>query len=619
MVTLTDISKRYGGRILFDQVDLQLHDGARYGIVGANGAGKSTLLRILASEESSSTGTVQMPRRARVGVLEQDHFQFDDNRIIDVVMMGRKDAWEAMAEKEVMLEEAERGGDFDPDRFADLEETVQRLGGYELEARAAEILDGLNIPSDKHTEPLRVLSGGYKLRALLGQVLAGEPELLLLDEPTNHLDILSIAWLEKFLQGYKGCAVIVSHDHRFLDNVCTHILDVDYERVISYKGNYTQFTKSKVEERARREQEIEKRKAEIADHRAFIDRFKAKATKARQANSRAKQMAKIELIELPVSSRQHPLFRFPQVRPSGREVLSVKGVWKAYGDHIVLADVTFKVHRGERIAIVGPNGIGKSTLLKALLDRLQTDDGTIEWGYETHPGYFAQDHHEILDKPTASLKSWLWDRVPGQSVGFVHGKLAEVLFGKDDIDKKIENLSGGEGARLVFATLGVQKPNVLVLDEPTNHLDLEGIESLANGLKAFEGTVLFVSHDRWFVENLATRVIDLREDGITDFKGPWLEYLAAQEADRLSKEVALEAERQRKRAARQAKAGGKSAATPPAKKKPSSAKKKPSSAKSKPARQESGGKAPEADDGSSGRSRGQNKRGGRRGKGRGRR
>ena len=554
MVTLTDISKRYGGRILFKDVNLQLHERGRYGIVGANGAGKSTLLRIVSGEESASGGNVQVPRRARIGVLQQDHFQYDDTRILDVVMMGRTEAWSAMQAKEAMLDAADRGEDFDADRFAELEETVLRLGGYELEARAAEILDGLNIPTDKHDQPLRVLSGGYKLRALLGQVLAGEPEILLLDEPTNHLDIVSIAWLEKFLAAYPGVAIIVSHDHLFLDNVCSHILDVDYERVISYKGNYTAFEKAKVEERSRREQEIEKRKAEIADHKAFIDRFKAKATKARQANSRAKQMAKIELVELPQSSRQHPYFKFEQVRPSGREVLKVKDVWKTYGEKIVLADVSFTVHRGERVAIVGPNGIGKSTLLKAMLSKIETDDGTIDWGYETHPGYFAQDHHEVLHKPTASLKSWLWDHAPGQSVGFVHGKLAEVLFTQDDVDKKVENLSGGEGARLVFATLGVKKPNVLVLDEPTNHLDLEGISGLAKGIEAFEGTVLFVSHDRWFVDKLATRVIDLREDGITDFRGTWKEYLAAQEADRLSREAALEAERRKKRAAKADKA-----------------------------------------------------------------
>ncbi len=567
MITITALEKHYGGRTLFSGVDLQLHEGARYGIVGANGAGKSTLLRILSGEESASAGEVQLPRRARIGVLEQDHFRFEDTPIIEVVMQGAVEVWADMQAKERMLDAADAGGDFDADRFAAIEERILQRGGYELESRAAEILEGLNIPADRHRLPLRVLSGGYKLRALLGQLLVGQPEILLLDEPTNHLDILSVDWLERFLQSYKGCVLVVSHDHRFLDNVCTHILDVDYETVISYKGNYTAFTKAKVEERTRRQQEIDKRKGMIEDQKAFIARFKAKATKARQANSRAKQVAKMEIDELPESSRQHPLFRFLPKRHSGREVLDVAGVWKSYGDDIVLGDISFKVHRGERVAIIGPNGIGKSTLLKIAMGKLAADEGKTAWGYEAHVGYFAQDHHEILNKPEATLKSWLWDHSPGQSVGFVHGKLAEVLFTQEEVDKKLENLSGGEAARLVFATLGVANPNVLVLDEPTNHLDLEGIEALADGLESFDGTVIFVSHDRWFVSRLATRILDITEDGVEDFKGSYQEFLDRNARDRLDAAAVKEAERKAKKAqasAKAKKAKGKAPAPAPA-------------------------------------------------------
>ncbi len=547
MITITGLSKHYGGQILFDDVHLQLHAGSRYGIVGANGAGKSTLLRILAGEESASGGDVQMPRRAHVGVLSQDHFAYEDVPILDVVMMGRRALWADMQRKDQMLAAAEAGLPFDADLFGELEDRILREGGYELEANAAEVLEGLNIPTAKHRQPLRVLSGGYKLRALLGQVLVSRPDILLLDEPTNHLDILSVAWLERFLAEYKGCAVVVSHDHRFLDNVCTHILDVDYEVVTQYKGNYSAFTKAKVEERARREAEIQKRQEEIEDQKAFIARFKATASKARQANSRAKQVARIEIDTLPVSSRRHPLFRFPIRRPSGRDVVEVKGIWKAYGDNVVLSEVGFQVRRGERVAIIGPNGIGKSTLLKVLMGKVEPDAGEVKWGYETWPGYFAQDHAEVLDRPEATLKSWLWDKVPGQSVGFVHGKLAEVLFDVEEIEKKIQNLSGGEAARLVFATLGVLGPNVLVLDEPTNHLDLEGIESLAESIEKTEATVIFVSHDRWFVQRLATRIIDITENGVVDFEGSYDEHLARSQADRLDAEAAIAAERARKK------------------------------------------------------------------------
>jgi ATPase subunit of ABC transporter with duplicated ATPase domains len=560
MITITGLEKHYGGQVLFSGVDLQLHDGARYGIVGANGAGKSTLLRIISGEESASSGDVQLPRKARIGVLEQDHFAYEDTPIIEVVMQGAEELWADMQAKERMLDAADAGGDFDADRFAALEERILQRGGYELEARAAEILDGLNIPTDRHREPLRVLSGGYKLRALLAKLLVGRPEILLLDEPTNHLDILSVDWLERFLAAYKGCVLVVSHDHRFLDNVCSHILDVDYETILTYKGNYSRFVKAKVEERARREQEIEKRKGMIEDQKAFIARFKAKATKARQANSRAKQLARIEIETLPESSRRHPLFRFPPQRHSGREVLAVKELWKAYGDDLVLGDVSFKVHRGERVAIIGPNGIGKSTLLKIATGRLEADEGEVKWGYETHVGYFAQDHHEILTKPEATLKSWLWDHAPGQSVGFVHGKLAEVLFAQEEVDKKLENLSGGEAARLVFATLGVKQPNVLVLDEPTNHLDLEGIESLAKGLEDFDGTVIFVSHDRWFVSRLATRVLDITADGVEDFHGSYEEFLDRKNQDRLDAEAVKAAEREAKRKSAAKKTAGKKTA-----------------------------------------------------------
>ena len=547
MLTATNLSKTFGGQVLFEDCNLQLLPGARYGIVGANGAGKSTLLRILSGQESSSTGEVVVPRKARLGVLGQDHFQYESTRIIDVVMQGAEEAWAALQVHDRLVEAADAGEDFDPEHYARVEETLARTNAYALEARAAEVLDGLNIPTARHRQPLKVLSGGYKLRVLLGQVLAGDPDVLLLDEPTNHLDILSVAWLERFLLDYRGCAVVVSHDHRFLDTVCTHILDVDYQRVIQYKGNYSAFDKAKDEERSRRELEIEKRKEEIEDHKEFINRFKAKATKARQANSRAKQMARIVIDELPESSRRYPLFRFPQARPSGREVLSVKGVWKSYGQQIVLADVTFDVRRGERVAIIGPNGIGKSTLLKVLMGAVAPDSGTTSWGYEVRPGYFAQDHKDILTKADDTLKAWLWAQVPAEGVGFVHAKLAEVLFSNEEVDKKISNLSGGEAARLVFATLGVAQPNVLVLDEPTNHLDLEGIDALARGLEAFEGTILFVSHDRWFVSRLATRVIDLTEDGITDHEGSYEEYLARQAKDRLDREAVLAAAREAKR------------------------------------------------------------------------
>jgi ATPase subunit of ABC transporter with duplicated ATPase domains len=457
-------------------------------------------------------------------------------------------------EKERLLADADK--EFDADRYAELEDLILRHDGYTLESRAGEVLEGLGIPTEVHRLPMSTLSGGFKLRVLLAQVLASEPDVLLLDEPTNHLDILSIRWLEKFLvDTYKGTAVVISHDHRFLDNICTHIVDVDYETMILYPGNYTAFTEAKIGNRERKEAEIEKREAEIARHKEFIDRFKAKATKARQAQSKVKMMEKIVIERLPQTSRRYPTFKFKQGRPSGRQVLAVEGISKAYGDKQVLKDVSLTVERGDRMAIIGPNGIGKSTLLKIAMGEVEADAGKVDWGYETWRGYFSQDHHELPKGSKQTVEAWLWEAVPGEVIGFVRGNLGMVLFSGDDVKKPIGSLSGGEAARLVFCKLSVTKPNVLILDEPTNHLDLEAIEALVEGLREYDGTLIFVSHDRWFVSQLANRILEISPKGIQDFKGTYEEYLDRLGDDHLDAEAVLRMRREQKKKAAAAAAG----------------------------------------------------------------
>jgi len=528
MISVSNLSKDYGDRTLFAGASFQLNPGERYGLVGANGSGKTTLLGILAGKVESSSGAVSIPKDLRLGVLRQDHYLFEEHRILDVALMGNRELWEAMAEKEALLAEAALDESaFDVERFSRLEETVQRHDGYTAEARAATILEGLGLAAAIHKDPLSTLSGGYKLRVLLAQVLASTPDVLLLDEPTNHLDILSIRWLEKFLRDFTGPAVVISHDHRFLDNVCTKILDVDYETVVLYHGNYTHFVGAKADERERREKEIEQRSKEIAHHQDFVDRFRAKASKARQAQSKLKLIQKraSELEELPQSSRRYPTFKLDQRRPSGRDVLKIDGVKKAFGDKQVLHGIDLLVRRGDRLAIMGPNGIGKSTLLKICMGELEPDGGKVEWGYETHRGYFAQDHRTQLDERDMTAEQWLWTFCPGKDRGFVRGQMGLVLFSGDDGAKKLSALSGGEAARLVFSRLALEQPNVLVLDEPTNHLDMESIEALCEGLERFEGTLVLVSHDRWFVSRIATRVVEIKPGEVLDYEGTYEEYV----------------------------------------------------------------------------------------------
>jgi ATPase subunit of ABC transporter with duplicated ATPase domains len=550
MIAVSDLGKSFGYQTLFAGASIQFNPGNRYGLVGANGSGKSTFLRILAGEELPSEGTIALPKRIKLGVLQQDHFRYEEMPILEVAMMGNHEVWEAMVEKDQLLADADQ--EFDADRYAELEDLILRHDGYTLEARAGEILEGLGIATATHRQPLSTLSGGFKLRVLLGQVLAADPDVLLLDEPTNHLDILSIRWLEKFLESYKGTAIVISHDHRFLDNICTHIVDVDYETLTVYPGNYTAFMAAKVENRDRKEAEIEKREAEVARHKEFVDRFRAKATKARQAQSKIKLIEKIVIDKLPRSSRRYPTFKFQQVRPSGRQVLALEGISKSYGANHVLKDVTLKVERGDRIAIIGPNGIGKSTLLKIAMGEVAANAGSIEWGYETHRGYFSQDHSEIAKGNKQSVEAWLWEFVPSEVIGFVRGNLGMVLFSGDDVKKPVGSLSGGEAARLVFCKLAVTKPNVLILDEPTNHLDLEAIEALVEGLKAYDGTLIFVSHDRWFVSQLATRIFEIAPRGVNDFAGTYEEYLDKLGDDHLDAEAVLRQKREQKKKAAQA-------------------------------------------------------------------
>ncbi len=548
MIAVSNLEKSFSDRALFRGATFRLNAGERHGLVGANGCGKTTLLNILAGDASPTAGEVSVPRRLRLGVLRQEQFVHERDEILHVALMGNAELWEATRERERLL--ASGGAEFDLDRYSQVEEVIARHDGYTAEARSAAILEGLGIPAKVHGDPLHTLSGGFRLRVLLAQVLSGAPDALLLDEPTNHLDIVSIRWLETFLCGFRGPVVVISHDHRFLENVATHILDIDYGTVSSYRGNYTAFLGAKAAERERREREIAQRSRDIAQHQKFVERFRAKASKARQAQSRVRLIEKRAegLQELPESSRRYPRFRFEQRRPSGRDVLSAKGIHKSYGTNHVLRGADLTLVRGDRLAIVGSNGIGKSTLLKILAGTLKPDSGEVSWGYEVHPGYLAQDPGEHLDGPNVTAEQWLGAFCDGRDIGYVKAQLGLVLFSGDDALKSCGTLSGGEAARLVLCSLMIRRPNVLLLDEPTNHLDMEAVEALVQGLESFPGTMALVSHDRWFVERLANRILEITERGFFDYRGTYREFVAARGEDHLDADAVVDDARRRARA-----------------------------------------------------------------------
>ena len=549
MLTLTDIAMRFGGQTLYEGVSWQLRPDGHYGLVGSNGSGKSTLLRVMTGELQPTAGTVSRLGGLRIGTLGQDHFSFDEERVLDVVMRGRPELWAALDERQQLLARVGGADARAGERLAVLETEVATLGGYQAEAQAAALLAGLGIAHARHERPMRELSGGFRLRVLLAQTLFSEPDLLLLDEPNNHLDIASIRWLEGYLGAFRGAFVVVSHDRHFLNAICDTIADVDYQQLTFYTGDYDAFERAKVLAVTQRDVEIARTEARIEEMQEFIDRFRAKASKARQATARKKQVEKMELPEVRRSSRRAPAFRFQQVRPSGKETLAVLDVAKAYDGVPVLQDVSLTINRGERVAVIGPNGVGKSTLLRIIVGDLSADGGSVRTGHEVHVGYFAQDHHEQLHGHETAYE-WLSGAGGSSEIASVRDTLGLVLFSGEEADKQIADLSGGEAARLRLAALMMRRPNLLILDEPTNHLDLEGREALMRSLREYPGTLLFVSHDRNFVAHVGTRIVAITADGMDDFSGDYEAYLHARGEDYLDaaslragrREVARESE-----------------------------------------------------------------------------
>ncbi|MCG2716234.1 MAG: ATP-binding cassette domain-containing protein [Candidatus Marinimicrobia bacterium] len=535
MIQLENIGIQFGDRALFENLSLNLTRGNRYGVVGANGSGKTTFLNMLGGGQTPTTGEIRKSSSLKLGVLKQNQYDYEGCRILDVVLMGNHKLWSLIEEKKSIMQRSDLSAE-DGKRLANLEHEISEIDGYNAEGQAAIILKGLGIQQHLLDRTMSVLSGGYKLRVLIGQCLFSNPDVLLLDEPNNHLDIFSIAWLGEFLKDYKGIVIVVSHDQFFLNQISNRILDIDYETIKIYTGDYDNFLIEKRREAEQRQLENERLEKKRQELQAFYERFRAKATKARQAVSRKKQIDKMEDIVIIRSSRISPRFNFTQMRPSGEQVLDVKGLKKSFSNLEVLKNVNFSTNRSDRIAVIGPNGVGKSTLIKVLAGLIPYDEGKIIWGHECHVGYFAQNHKELIP-PGTNVYDWLYSNTPNEKVTTIRTVLGQVLFSGDDTLKKTDVLSGGEAARLVFALLMLKQHNILLLDEPTNHLDLEAIEALITALTEFPGTIIFVSHNRFFVNQLATAVLELTFDGYTFYPGNYDDYLARQQEDYLNRDI----------------------------------------------------------------------------------
>ncbi len=551
MIVASAISMQFGAKPLFENVSVKFGGGNRYGLIGANGCGKSTFMKILGGELDSSAGSVAIDSNERVGRLRQDQFAHENERVLDVVLMGHEQMWKAMRERDAIYANPEAGEE-DFLHAAELEAKYAEYGGYTAEARAGELLLGLGVPMAQHAGPMSEVAPGWKLRVLLAQALFGDPDILLLDEPTNNLDINSIRWLEDILNARQSTMVIISHDRHFLSSVCTHMADVDYGNIRVYPGTYDDYMEASTLARQQQMNANSRVKDRIGDLEEFVRRFRANKSKARQATSRMKQIEKLKVEDVKPSSRQYPFIRFliDEKEKLHRLALEVNGLSKSY----VKASPIFKgldlmVEAGEKIAIIGPNGVGKTTLLRCLMGEMrdgktddaqgamQADAGTAKWAEKARLGYCAQDHAADFAADDTLLE-WVgrWRRNDrGDDDQIVRATLGQLLFTGDDSKKSIKVVSGGEQQRLLFGKLVLSMPNVMLLDEPTNHLDMESIESLNTALEKFAGTLIFVSHDREFVSSLATRIIELKpgEAGgpatITDYRGNYEDYLDSQD------------------------------------------------------------------------------------------
>jgi ATPase subunit of ABC transporter with duplicated ATPase domains len=516
---------QFGAKPLFENVSVKFGNGHRYGLIGANGCGKSTFMKILGGDLEPTGGQVMLEPNVRLGKLRQDQFAYEDCTVIDTVIMGHAELAKVKAERDRIYSLPEMSED-DGMAVAELEVQFAEYDGYTAEARAGELLLGLGIPQDQHFGPMSAVAPGWKLRVLLAQALFSDPELLLLDEPTNHLDINTIRWLEGILVARNSTMIIISHDRHFLNSVCTHMADLDYGELRLFPGNYDEYMTAATQARERLLSDNAKKKAQIAELQQFVSRFSANASKAKQATSRARQIDKIQLDEVKPSSRVSPFIRFEQNKKLHRQAVTLENVTQGFDGTPLFKRLGLQIEAGERVAIIGPNGIGKTTLLRTLVGEMAPQSGEVKWTDSADVGYFAQDHAEDF-ADDATLFEWMGQWTQGGEQ-MVRGTLGRMLFSSDDIQKSIKVISGGEQGRMLFGKLILKKPNVLVMDEPTNHLDMESIEALNLALENYPGTLIFVSHDREFVSSLATRILDMSETGVVDFSGSYDDYLRSQ-------------------------------------------------------------------------------------------